>query len=480
MAYNALLQTISGRNSVPFTAPFTAPFPAPAANLPGSITPLTSATTSTITSASNYEYMPFLKQSDYPQVRFWDKSSFLNALAGKNATTFALLPNTAKIETTDYLEDENSTPLTEQRRGAIYSHARRFWNTYLQKSGRFPSTYSALDLDTLGHFRSEMERHFLELRLCDNHWKADEIWIRNYHSWRSSAERQPGMVKAEVCDNSDPVAKKEKPRPRKRKRKRTITISDTVSSPPVSSNTLESDTVTSVAPSGSRRLPAASGPPLKASSRGPLTVHLPTDNQISYLPENPDTLVALAQLGEDNETLSAVYNTVLSPPVSNNSLESDTVMSVAPYDSRLLTAASGPPLEASSKGPLTTQLPTDNPISQLSDTLAQLSTDNETLSVAHDTVLSPPPFNNTLALDTVMSVAPDDSRRLPAASCPPLETLSHVSPTTQLHTDDQISHFSDTLVQHSADNETLSAALGLSLLVQPVNGKSRQSHCSLD
>src|SRR6267154_5336765 len=98
----------------------------------------------------------------------------------------------------------------------MYSHARRFWNTYLQKSGRFPLTYCMLDLDTLGHFCSEMERHFFELRLCDNYWKVDEIWIHNYHSWRSSAERQPGMVKIEVlvCNDLDLVAKKERPRPR--------------------------------------------------------------------------------------------------------------------------------------------------------------------------------------------------------------------------------------------------------------------------
>ena len=223
MAYNALLQTLPSQNSALLSAPFSAPlsapgpFSAPASNLPMSTTSLASATMSMVPSASNYEYMPLLKQGDYLQVHFWDKTSFMNALLGKNATTFGSLSNTAKIETTDYLEDKNGIPLTEQRRGAMYSHARKFWNTYLQKSGRFPPTYSALDLDTLGHFRSEMERHFFELRLCDNHWKADEIWIRNYHSWRSCAERLSGIVKTEVCDDSDPVVKKERPRPRPRK-----------------------------------------------------------------------------------------------------------------------------------------------------------------------------------------------------------------------------------------------------------------------
>jgi hypothetical protein len=208
MAYNALLQAIPGQNSVALPASFSALLSAPAASLPASTTPLALATTSMIASASNYEYMPPLKRGDYLLVCFWDKAAFTNALSGKNVTTFGSSSNVAKVETTDYLEDENSIPLTEQQRGAMYGHARKFWNTYLQKSGQFPPSYSALDLDTLGHFRSEMECHFFDLRLCDNHWKTDEIWIRNYHSWRSSAERLLGMVKTE-CDNSDPVIKRE-------------------------------------------------------------------------------------------------------------------------------------------------------------------------------------------------------------------------------------------------------------------------------
>jgi hypothetical protein len=76
-----------------------------------------------------------------------------------------------------------------------------------------------------------------------------------------------------------------------------------------------------------------------------------------------------------------------------------------------------------------------------------------------------------------MSVAPADSRLLPAASSPSLETSSCM-PLVQLPTDNEISCSSDTL-QLSADNETLSAALSLSLLSQPANGKSRQSLCSV-
>ena len=400
-AYNALLQTFPGQNSslfpTPFPAQISAPFSGPPANQSMSIPPLTSATASTTTSASNYEYMPLLKRGDYLQVRFWDKSTFLNTLAGKSATTFGS-SNIAKIETTDYLEDENSTPLTEQQRGAMYGHARRFWNTYLQKSGRFPPTYSALDLDTLGHFRSEMERHFFELRLCDNHWKVDEIWIRNYHSWRSSAERQPAMVKTEVliCDDSDPVVKKDRPRPRPRKRKRDHSLCRR------------------------RSILLAK----KANSR-----RSETNDAITI----SDTDFAAPHSGPQVTTPSASDAQNLILPASHSS------------GSRISVDVS--PILSS-------------------------------VAIESAAVSSPPFLNNALGLDVAMSAAPNDSRPLPAASSPLLETSSHVPPSLiQLPTDNEISHPSDTsqLAELGADDETLSAALGLSLLAQPANGKSCQS-----
>jgi hypothetical protein len=338
------------------------------------------------------QYMPLLKQGNYLQVRFWNKTSFLNALSGRNATTFGLSSNTTKIETTDYLEDENSTPLTDQRRGAIYSHARRFWNTYLQKSGRFPPTYSVLDLDTLGHFHSEMERHFLKLRLCDNHWKADEIWIRNYHSWRSSAERQPGMVKTEVCNGLDLVVKKERPRPRKRK-------CDCTSPLIPAKKTDQSTTKDAITISDTKFFPFDSDPQVMASSA--------SDAQNSMSPTSHSS--------------ASRISVNISPILSSVAIESNAVS-------------------------------------------------------------SPPIFNNNvLESDTVMSVAPIDFRPLPTASCPPLKTSesSHVPPSlAQLPTDNQISCLSDTS-QLSADNKTLSVALSLSLLTQPVNGKSCQLRCSI-
>jgi hypothetical protein len=100
------------------------------------------------------------------------------------------------------------------------------------------------------------------------------------------------------------------------------------------------------------------------------------------------------------------------------------------------------------------------------------------MSIAPDTVSSPPVSNNNvLESDTVMSIAPDDSRPLPAASSPPSETSSRV-PLALLPTDDQIPRLPDTS-QLVTDNETLSAAVSLSLLAQPVKGESRQSRCRM-
>ena len=424
MAYNALLQTLPGQNSASFSAPFSgisAPLSAPAA--PSSIAPLALAATSGIAPASNYEYMPLLKRNDYLQVRFWDKTSFLNALSGKNATTFGSSSNTAKIETTDYLEDENSTPLTDQKRGAIYGHARRVWNTYLQKSGRFPPTYSALDLDTLGQFRSEMERHFFELRLCDNHWKADEVWIRNYHSWRSSAEKQSGMAKMEVqvSDDPNPVVRRERPRPRKRKRDRSPSIP--------SKKTNQSTTNNATMLSDALFAPFDPVPQAATSSASGTQNAMPPPSPASHL-------IAV----DVSPVLSLVADAVSSSPVSNNSvLESDAVIPVAPDDSGPLRATSCLPLE--------------------------------TLPSSH-APLSESPASSCLPLEPLPSNVPLTKSPAP---CLPLEPSPSHAPLTQSPTD---SHLSGTS-QLSANNETLSAAVSLSLLAQPANCTSCRSCCSI-
>ena len=417
MAYNALLQSLSGQTSAPsappsalYSAPLSVPFSAPSANLPTPVAPLSLATTSTTTSVSNYEYMPLLKQGDYLQLRFWDKSSFVHALSGKNATTFGSSSNVAKIETTDYLEDENGIPLTEQRRSAMYSHARRFWNTYLQKSGRFPPTYSALDLDTLGHFRSEMERHFFELRLCDNHWKVDEIWICNYHSWRSGAERQPGMAKTEACNDSVPVVKKERPRPRPRKRKL-----DRSPSIPAKTNDQSTSGDAIVVP----------------------------DTEVAPIDSDPQVMASSAFDSPDSMPPSAA------PPTSHSKLSaSDTL------DSKSM-------------------LPT----SHSSASHISISPSLSSVTIESDAVMSPPVSNNNiLGSDTALPVVPIESGPLPTSdSCPLLKSSSHVPP-TQLSADN---HLPDTsqVSAVSADDETLSAARSLFSLAQPVDGKSSQRCC---
>jgi hypothetical protein len=471
MAYNALLQTLPSQNSASFSTPFSAPFSAAAAGVPTSISPPTSATMSTIASASKYEYMPLLKRGDYLQVRFWDKSSFSNSLSGKGATTFGLSSNSAKTETTDYLEDENSTPLTEQQRGAMYSHARRFWNTYLQKSGRFPPTYSALDLDTLGHFRSEMERHFFELRLCDNHWKADEIWIRNYHSWRSSAERQPGIVKTEVsvCDDSDPVAKKERPRPRKRKRGRSPSIpakktdqsttNDAEFAPfdsdPQVMASSASDARNSMPPTSHSSVSHISvdASPILSSvaieSDAPALVTAPLPTMITATPlgsvEHPP-LLDVAGLVSEHRHVRTEYTPVSESATAEPGMASPTLSHPLPEQTMSMRVS---PCRSVAQHTHVAVSVFETPITKPDEVPTEEGMEGDTVS------LLPVSNNSALESDTLIPVVSNDSRPLPAGSYPPSKS------------------------QPSADNETLLAALSLSLLAQPVHGKSHQSHCRM-
>jgi hypothetical protein len=89
----------------------------------------------------------------------------------------------------------------------------------------------------------------------------------------------------------------------------------------------------------------------------------------------------------------------------------------------------------------------------------------------------PSGFNGVVTSVDVAHNKPQEQPPLPTASCPLLKTLPHV-PLTPLPTDNEISDIFNA-AQLSADNKTLSAAISLSLLTQPVDGKSSQSHSSV-
>src|SRR5882757_3986719 len=52
--------------------------------------------------------------------------------------------------------------------------------------------YGEMPTTSLNYFRAMMESRSPELRLCEDHWKANMVWKENFSSWGQPGGRQEG------------------------------------------------------------------------------------------------------------------------------------------------------------------------------------------------------------------------------------------------------------------------------------------------
>jgi len=133
-----------------------------------------------------------LDQSEYPNVKWWTKKQWTSRSDHNDeASTVGDSDDDdqRKIKSTDYLENQQGTPLTEGERREIYQHAQLIWASFAN-TGNPPAGYKMVDIAYLTRYRDEMEREFPILQLCARHWKADQIWILNYPSWLRNWEKK--------------------------------------------------------------------------------------------------------------------------------------------------------------------------------------------------------------------------------------------------------------------------------------------------
>jgi hypothetical protein len=88
----------------------------------------------------------------------------------------------------------------------MFLHARTIW-THLEQNNQAPSNYKTAGIKILNEFRGEMEKTFIELQLCSNHWKVDRIWINNYPSWLEhiNKNKDPSRSKKRKAQSQEPI-----------------------------------------------------------------------------------------------------------------------------------------------------------------------------------------------------------------------------------------------------------------------------------
>src|SRR5271154_6752677 len=88
-----------------------------------------------------------------------------------------------------FLEKEDGKLISYDEKKQLYRTMRGFWNDRIDPS-KPPVNWSSAGESLRNPFRNVLESKFFYLRLCSGHWKVEELWKRNYHSWLRSFRRR--------------------------------------------------------------------------------------------------------------------------------------------------------------------------------------------------------------------------------------------------------------------------------------------------
>ena len=118
----------------------------------------------------------------------------------KKGKSKASTPDGADLDdpvTSLFMEDQNGVVISSSRRRKLKVDARVFWQSKYNK-GEPLNNFGNIDLGVHDEFRAFMEKAHPWLRLCENHWKADQIWINNFSQWKPATSLEDGVKEVTV------------------------------------------------------------------------------------------------------------------------------------------------------------------------------------------------------------------------------------------------------------------------------------------
>lgn len=121
-----------------------------------------------------------LKKKDFPKVKHWTPDTWRTLRHRKGDTRLEQATGVPTL--CQFWEDELGEIIPSARRGAVTRAAQAFWQQKHNAGVRL-DTLTNIGLDLLTDFRNTMENEFPWLRLCDDHWKADQLWINHFSNW---------------------------------------------------------------------------------------------------------------------------------------------------------------------------------------------------------------------------------------------------------------------------------------------------------
>lgn len=117
------------------------------------------------------------RHEDFKGVRFWFNGPWqavCNRATVKDANCSIL---------SLFMEDEFGKGISGEIKTALHGDLGAYWNDIRDSGERLPN-YSGLGLRRKEDFRMKFESMYPWLRLCEGHWKVNQLWINYFGLWK--------------------------------------------------------------------------------------------------------------------------------------------------------------------------------------------------------------------------------------------------------------------------------------------------------
>lgn len=122
------------------------------------------------------------KRTDFDLLKYWENGPWQ---AIRNGTKGVKADDFASPILSLFMEDEFGKPISDGVKDEIRGDLVGYWND-IHESGETVKNYTDLGFKRREDFRKTMEAKYPWLRLCDGHWKAKQLWINYFTTWKKN------------------------------------------------------------------------------------------------------------------------------------------------------------------------------------------------------------------------------------------------------------------------------------------------------
>lgn len=117
------------------------------------------------------------RREDYINVKYWSQEPWSEVRRGTSTN------DTDSPIFSSFMEDEFGNSISKGVKSAVIDDVKGFWTDMYNTTGP-PKPFTQTGLTTKENFRTRMEGRYPWLRLCEAHWKVNQLWINYFTTWK--------------------------------------------------------------------------------------------------------------------------------------------------------------------------------------------------------------------------------------------------------------------------------------------------------